>query len=687
MQVEIERRGGIAIVRFSNPPVNALSVRDGLVSAMAAGFHSVANDSTVDGIVIAGRPDGFSAGADISDFDDGPAPADQLRSLFDAIELCPKPVVAAVSGRCFGGGAELAMSCHWRFAEVGASFAFPEVMLGLLPGGGGTQRLPRLVGAQSALDLMLGGKAVDAQRSLELGLVDQMVSEDVVQAAADFVARGVNVRRTGELDRPLDLHRAVATAREKANHSPKRQIVECVGSIASHDLSEGLAFEARQFDALLASPQSLALRHGFFGRRTAARIPGAAKGEARHIKAVTIVGGGLMGTGIAQALLSAGLEVTLVEKRGEALARARETLEKAISRQIEKGSISRAVGEARLDALSLTGSMADGAGADLFIEAVFEDMDVKRQVFAEMEMFARPDAILATNTSTLDVDRIAAGTGCPDRVVGLHFFSPAHVMKLLEVVRGAKTSTETLLTAMRFAKAIGKSPVAAGVCDGFIGNRMFEEYLRQAWFLLEEGALPEQVDRALTDFGMAMGPVAVMDLAGQDIGWSIRKRRALEQPDRPYSRIPDLVCEKGRFGQKTGAGFYLYPNGRTANTDPEIERLICEESARIRLQRRDISDEEIVARCIFALVNEGAKILREGIAYRPVDIDVVWLDGYGFPAWRGGPMHYADRLGLPNVLARIDSFAAGRHSWAWEPASLLIDLTRTGRKFQSLNAD
>ncbi len=429
-----------------------------------------------------------------------------------------------------------------------------------------------------------------------------------------------------------------------------------------------------------------ALRHGAEARALAARVPGLEGVAPRAIASVAVVGGGLMGTGIAVAILNAGLRVTLIEPRDDARSRAGASIAKTIHRDVDKGRIDGATAGLRIAALSMAGDLQSAADADLVIEAVFEEMSVKREVFGALDRIVGPDTILASNTSTLDLDAIAACTTRPDRVVGLHFFSPANVMKLLEVVRGAATSPATLASAMHFGAAIGKSPVAAGVCDGFIGNRMFEEYLRQAWFLLEEGALPAQLDGALTDWGMAMGPCAVMDLAGQDIGWSIRKRRAVEQPDRPYSRVPDLVCELDRYGQKTGAGFYRYSDGRRAEHDPEIDALIAAESARIGLDRRVIGDDEIVERCVFALVNEGAKILGEGIAARPLDIDVVWLDGYGFPATRGGPMHFADSYGLPRILAAIERLAGGRHGWAWTPAPLLVELVRDGRNFGSLNA-
>jgi 3-hydroxyacyl-CoA dehydrogenase len=683
LNVEIEQHGATALIRFVHPPVNALS--RGLVEALRRAMSAGIADAEVEAIVLSGGASAFSAGADIRDFAEGPGYADALRGLFDLVERARKPVVAAIEGVCLGGGGELALACHWRVANRAARFGFPEVTLGLLPGGGGTQRLPRLVGAGAALDLMLGGKAVDAARALALGLVDGVAAESAETEALALAAACPAVRRTGDMPPAPDTAQAVEAARSRAKGLAHTRIVDCVAAAGAGDLRVGLTLEAALFAELLGSIPSRALRHGFLGRRIAARVPGLEATRPAAIGAVTVVGGGLMGTGITLALLAAGLEVTLVEPRPEARDKARDTIARTVRRDVEKGRLSDGAATAQLDHLRMAADVAEGRDADLFIEAVFEDMEVKRTVFGAMEAAARPDAILASNTSTLDLDAIAALTQRPERVVGLHFFSPANVMKLLEVVRGARTSPETLVTAMAFAKAIGKSPVCAGVCDGFIGNRMFEEYLRQAWFLLEEGALPAQIDAALTGWGMAMGPVAVMDLAGQDIGWSIRRRRAIEQPDRPYSRIPDLVCELGRFGQKTGAGFYRYPDGRTAEPDAGIDALVIAESVRLGLARRDIADEEIVERCVLALINEGARIVGEGIAYRPVDIDVVYMDGYGFPARRGGPMFHADALGLPNALARIRQLAEGRHGWAWEPAPLLVELADKGADFNSLN--
>jgi 3-hydroxyacyl-CoA dehydrogenase len=682
LQVEVERRDKVALLRFSNPPVNTQSVAG--VGVIADAFAALVADPAVAAIVVSGGPRIFSAGAQITEFDGDPSKIDANRAMIEAFEASAKPVVAAINGVCMGGGLELALACHYRVAAETARIGLTEVTLGVLPGGGGTQRLPRLIGAKAGLELMLGGRVLNGIQARAAGVVDDVVAGNAEAAALALAELVPTVRRTGEMPVPADLDEALAVAKPRG--LAQRRIVGCVAAIATHDFARGLRVEADLFSELLGSEESRGLRHAFFGRRIAARVPGLEGVKPAKIGHVAVIGGGLMGTGIALALLNSGLEVTLVEPRAEALDKARATITGTILRDVEKGRIEADVADARVAALTGAREIVAAAEADLLIEAVFEDMEVKRQVFEAMERVARPHAILASNTSTLDLDAIAGFTASPERVVGLHFFSPANVMKLLEVVRGARTAPETLATAMAFGRAIGKSPVAVGVCDGFVGNRMFEEYLRQAWFLLEEGALPAQLDGALKRWGMAMGPVAVMDLAGQDIGWSIRKRRAAEQPDRPYSRIPDLVCELGRFGQKTGAGFYRYPDGRTAEPDPEIDALILAESARLGIERREISDAEIVERCIYALINEGAKILGEGIAHRAVDTDVVYLDGYGFPGERGGPMYFADRVGLPSVLERIEQFAAGLQGWAWKPAPLLVELARSGRNFASLDA-
>ncbi|MEQ1717826.1 MAG: 3-hydroxyacyl-CoA dehydrogenase NAD-binding domain-containing protein, partial [Hyphomicrobium sp.] len=513
-----------------------------------------------------------------------------------------------------------------------------------------------------------------------------------IPGAIAFVQTGIK-GTTALTPRPTSLRSldpaAIDTVRQAQGQKRKRSlnrapgcILQCVEAAATGNFADGLVIEARLFSELLASEASQGLRHAFFGQRQVAIIPGMPESiKPQSIAKTAVAGAGLMGTGIALTLLNAGLPVTLVEPRTEALDKAGASIAASLKRDVEKGRITLDTATARFAALECASDLAATASADLIIEAVFEDINVKRQVFAALDAAAKPSAILASNTSTLPLDVIAGFTKRPGQVVGLHFFSPANIMRLVEIVRGAETELQVLATAMEFVKRLGKVGVVAGVCDGFIGNRIFEEYLRQVYQLLEEGALPQQIDTALENWGMAMGPLRTMDLAGQDIGWSIRQRRAAEQPGRPYSKLPDLVCELGRFGQKTGKGFYLYRDGRTAETDPDIDALVIGHSADIGMTRRSISDDEIVSRTVLAMVNEGARILAEGIAYRAVDIDMIYLNGYGFPAERGGPMFYADRLGLQNVLKTIEGYAQGSNGWSWEPAPLLVALAKSKSHF------
>jgi 3-hydroxyacyl-CoA dehydrogenase len=687
MAIKRSTEQGVAVIRIAHPPMNVLSIGDGVVPALMEAIEAALAEPGLHAIVLAGDGRLFCAGADIKDFDGDPGATNVVRTLMDQVEGAPKPVVAAIHGMALGGGLELALASHYRIAQAGTKLAFPEVTLGILPGAGGTQRTPRLIAPARAIAMMTDGKPVDAAAS---GLVDRVVEGDPVAAALAFLAEKTRPPRpTGAMPAQPGLDEAVNAARARlrphALNPAPAAILDCV-ALAGRDLRPALDVEAESFRTLAKTEASLGLRHAFFGQRRVAQIPDLPADVMPHdIRAVTVVGGGLMGTGIATALLAAGLPVTLIEPQEAARTRARAGIAKTIARDVEKGRLSAAKGEERLARLRMADAVEAAAGADLVIEAVFEDMGVKETVFRTLDSVAGPDTILASNTSTLDLDAIAAFSSRPERVVGLHFFSPANIMKLLEIVRGARTAPEVLATAMAFAKRIGKVGVVAGVCDGFIGNRIFEEYLRQAYVLAEEGALSQQIDAALEAWGMAMGPFRTMDLAGQDIGWSIRKRRAVEHPDRPYSGFPDRVCELGRFGQKVGKGIYLYPDGRTAQIDPEIDALLLAYSAEKGITRRAITDEEIVERCVLAMVNEGARIVGEGIAYRPVDVDIIYLNGYGFPAERGGPMFHADRIGLPQVLARIEQFAAGRGSWAWEPAPLLRELAGRGGHFGELN--
>lgn len=688
MQIDNVLSGAVLRLGFHNPPVNALSIGSGFVSRIKDSVSRAIDNSSVNAIVLFGLNDGFSAGADTSELDLPAEKFDFIRELTNLVESSPKLIIAAIEGVCLGGGLELAISAHYRIATNKATFAFPEVTLGLLPGAGGTQRATRLIGATQSLDLLLSGKLIAAKRALEIGLVDSIVEGDPVAAAVDrFNAGDWGVpRRCLSLKIPGDIESAVGAVRNAGRQSRAGQkILECVEATRTHSPEDALSLERNAFNHLLHSSSSRALRHIYSGRKMVARVPGSHRVDTLPIRSVTVVGGGLMGTGIAIALLNSNLRVAVVEYNERARNKCYETIHAAIGRDLEKGRIDHSVSNTRLEALTVCSTIEAARGADLFIEAVYETLDAKRDVLKSIDSVAGPDALIASNTSTLDVDVLASFTSCPARVLGLHFFSPANVMRLLEIVRGAKTSVSTLATAMSFAKSIGKTGVIAGVCDGFIGNRIFEEYLRQAWFLLEEGALPEQIDRALQSFGMAMGPCRVMDLAGQDIGWSIRKRRAIEQPLRPYSKIPDLLCEVGRFGQKVGAGFYSYADSRTPTVDSYVSDLVVAESRRIGIERRAIQDSEIVDRCIYAMVNEGSRILEERVALRPVDIDIVYTDGYGFPKERGGPMFYADQIGLSNILQVMRGYESGRHGWAWIPSKLLIDISQRSLKFDSMN--
>lgn len=693
MDVLVERRQDVAIVTFSNPPVNALSSRAGLVGAIKRVLaEQVASDASA--IVMRGSGRFFSAGADIADFGEDPnKDVGELRELIEAVDATAKPVIMAIHGIALGGGLELALAGHYRVAAPGTKFGFPEVTLGILPGAGGTQRLPRVAGIAAALDLALSGRSIGAEEALRIGLIDELSEGDPLDralAAARRLAGDGVVRRLSE--RTVDSSNELfAQARAQEAARPRKSLARehIITSIeaASGPFAAGLAMEARLFDELMLSEPSRGLRHAFLGERQVQRIVGLDPiTSPEKIATAAVVGSGTMGCGIAIALLSAGLPVTLIDVQSEALDRAVDRIDKTFDDQVKKGRLTVAAADKRKAALSTASDIDAAKEADIVIEAVFEDLAVKRDVLCKLDAVMKPKAILATNTSTLDVDILASFTANPGRVVGLHFFSPANIMKLLEVIRGAATEPRVLATAMDFAKRIGKVGVVAGVCDGFIGNRLFEEYLRQTYFMLEEGALPDQIDGAMERWGMAMGPLRVMDLAGQDIGWNIRKRRAVACPDRPYSKIPDLVCEMGRFGQKTGAGFYRYPEGaRRGVHDPEIDALIIRHSTDLGISRREISDEEIVERCVYALVNEGAKTVGEGFAQRPIDVDIVYLYGYGFPAERGGPMFYADRVGLAKVLDRICALAATREGWAWEPAPLLVDLSGKSETFASLN--
>ena len=690
-QVSYAVRNGVAVVTLDNPPVNGLGheLRSGLVEAL----DRAAGDPGVKAVVLAGAGKVFSGGADIKEFDSPKALAEPtLHTVISAAEESPKPVVAAIHGTCMGGGLELALGCHYRVAAKGAQIALPEVKLGLLPGAGGTQRLPRAVGLEAALNMIVSGAPVPSEHLARAGLFDALLEGDLVEGAVAFAQKVADARplprvRDRKIVHPqpagfLAFAKNTAAAVAKDYPAPHR-CIEALKAATEKPFEEGLRIERELFLQLFQTPESRALRHAFFAERAASKIPDVPEDTpARPVKLAAVVGAGTMGGGIAMNFANAGIPVKLLEVKPEALERGVATIRKNYEGSAKKGKLSAAQVEERMALVQPTLAYADLAEADLVVEAVFEDLGVKKAVFEELDRVARPGAILATNTSTLDVNRIAAFTKRPQDVLGMHFFSPANVMKLLEVVRGERTAKDVLATVMGVAKRMKKTAVVSGVCDGFIGNRMLDGYLRQCLFLVDEGASPQQVDRALERWGWVMGPFRVSDLAGNDIGWAIRKRMYVEHPEVRYSRIADKLCELGRFGQKSGAGWYRYePGRRDAMPDPVVDELIQAHRRELRLEPRRISDDEIVARCAFALANEGARILEERIAQRAGDIDMVYLTGYGFPPYRGGPMFYADTVGLPKVLATIEKFSQGYMGEVWKPAPLLVKLAKEGKKF------
>jgi len=698
MSASYEVRDGIAVITLNNPPVNGLG--HATRCAIADGLDKAQADASIRGIVLTGAGKAFSGGADIREFNTPKMMQEpNLHSVIRTLEACSKPVVAAIHSVCMGGGLELALGCHYRVASPGAAIALPEVKLGLLPGGGGTQRLPRALGVENALNMIVSGEPVKSELlAMAPGqkLFDRIIDGDLLAGALAY-AREVADKRPLPLVRNLKCEHPNAdayfqfarnTVKAMAKNFPAPlRCLECVAAAVSKPFEQGLQFEGEQFMALLHTPESKALRHAFFGERAASKIPDVPESTPlREIRSVGMVGAGTMGGGISMNFLNAGIPVTIVETTQEALDRGVGVMRKNYEGQVKKGKLKQDKLDQRMALLKPTLDFNELKNADLIIEAVFEDMGVKESVFKKLDAVAKPGAILATNTSTLDVDRIAAFTKRPQDVVGMHFFSPANVMKLLEVVRGAKTAKDVLATVMAISKKIKKTAVVSGVCDGFIGNRMIEQYSRQAGFLLDEGCTPQQVDKAIEKFGFAMGPFRMGDLAGNDIGWAIRKRRALEHPDLRYSKTADLLCEKGRYGQKTGAGWYDYRAGkRDAIPNAEVEQMIAEHRKAIGITPRKIGDDEIVHRLVYALVNEAARILEEGIANKASDIDMIYLTGYGFPLWRGGPLCYADTVGLYNVVQAMKRFAANPHDDAsfWQPAPLLARLASEGKTFTS----
>ncbi|MEO8937873.1 MAG: 3-hydroxyacyl-CoA dehydrogenase NAD-binding domain-containing protein [Burkholderiaceae bacterium] len=695
MTATTQLKSGIAVITVDNPPVNSMSLaaRQGIV----AGMEQALSDPSVTAIVLTGKGKSFCAGAEIKEFNTPAAYAEpSLATVIELIENATKPVVAAINGIAMGGGLELALGCHYRVAVAGAQIALPEVKLGILPGAGGTQRLPRVVGVELALNMIVSGTPIPSEKLAKTALFDRMIEGDVVERAIAFAHEIADRRplpkiRDIKIDFPLyEGFFAFARNTVKAvakNYPAPLKCVDCVEAAVTKRFGDGIAFERAAFLELVQSPESKALRHAFFGERAASKIPDVPEDTpTRPIRNAAVIGAGTMGGGIAMNFANAGIPVKILELKQEALDKGLATVRKNYENTLKKGKLTQEKFDERVGLITGTTNYEDIRDADIVVEAVFEEMGVKETVFRKLDEVMKPGAILASNTSTLDVDQIADFTKRPQDVIGTHFFSPANVMKLLEIVRGRKTGKDVLATTMGLSKKLKKTGVVSGVCDGFIGNRMIEQYSRQAGFLLEEGALPEQVDKAVEKFGFAMGPFRMGDLAGNDIGWAIRKRRYVEKPNMTYSKTADLLCEMGRYGQKTGAGWYDYkPGNRAAIPNKGVDEMIVAESKRLGIERRKITDEEIVQRLVFALVNEGAQILEDGIAMRASDIDMVYLTGYGFPIFRGGPMCYADTVGLQKVVMKMEQFGkardAARQGKSWVPAPLLAKLAAEGKSF------
>ena len=698
MTAEYQVHGDVAVITMNNPPVNGLGFATRL--AITDGLSKANADAAVKAIIITGAGKAFSGGADIKEFGSPKALQEpNLLSVILAVENSTKPVIAAMHSVCMGGGLELALGCHYRIAAPGCSVALPEVKLGLIPGAGGTQRLPRVLGVEVAMNMMVSGEPIKSEMLAMLPgqkLFDKMAKspETLAEEALAYAKTVADVRplplvRNLPCKHPLgdayfQFARNMVTGMSKNFPAPVKN-VDIVEIATKKKFDEGMAAEREIFIALMQTPESKALRHLFVADRAASKIPDVPADTAqRAINSVAVIGAGTMGGGISMNFLNAGIPVKMLEMKQEALDRGIATIRKNYESQVKKGKLKQDKYEQRMSLLTTTLSYDDLKGTDMVIEAVFEEMGVKEAVFKELDRVMKPGAILASNTSTLDVNKIASFTKRPEDVVGMHFFSPANVMKLLEVVRGEKTAKDVLATVMGVAKKIKKTAVVSGVCDGFIGNRMVEQYGRQGGFLLDEGCTPAQVDKAIEKFGFAMGPFRMGDLAGNDIGWAIRKRRVLEKPDMIYSKTADLLCEMGRFGQKTGAGWYDYAAGkRDAIPNADVIKMIEAHRKAKGITPRKVSDEEIVQRLVYSLVNEAARILEEGIASKASDIDMVYLMGYGFPIYRGGPMNYADQVGLFNVVQSMKRFALNPLDDAkfWEPAPLLAKLAAEGKTF------
>ncbi|TCR70387.1 3-hydroxyacyl-CoA dehydrogenase NAD-binding domain-containing protein [Bosea sp. BK604] len=687
--VRLTNRGAVAIATIDNPPVNALSAN--LRAALLQAVTKAAAEPEISAIVIAAAGRTFVAGADISEFGKPPV-SPLLPELLAAIEASAKPVVAAVNGAALGGGLELALACHARVAAPAAKLGLPEIRLGLIPGAGGTQRLPRLIGGAKAFAMMLSGESVSAEEGLALGLVDGVIAGDLLDAACAvaemLAANGKPVPISAKTDRLNaaergDFELVAKSALEKAAEMPNvAALVESVRNAFDLPFEQGLAAERALFVKLIADERSKALRYVFFAEREAARVPGIdASVKPRPLARAAVIGAGTMGGGIAMCFANAGIPVTLIETSRDLVEKGYARVRDTYGFSVKRGSLSEAERDERMALIAPAVGLQAAADADIVVEAAFEEMGVKQQIFGELDRIAKPGVILATNTSYLDIATIAAATSRPQDVIGLHFFSPANVMKLLEVVRPAGTAEDVVATGIALGRKLGKVAVVVGNCFGFVGNRMLAQRTRAAERLLVAGALPHEVDAAVTGFGFKMGPFAMSDLAGGDISWRMRKSLGLK------AAVADALCEAGRFGQKTGKGYYLYPEGaRAGQRDQEVEALIARISADQGVTRRAFSADEIVARLLDPMVNEGARILEEGIAARPGDIDIVWLNGYNWPAWRGGPMHWADTVGLATIVGRLEAQAAETGDASLEPAPLLRRLAAEGKGFSDLKA-
>jgi 3-hydroxyacyl-CoA dehydrogenase len=695
--VSYEVRGSIGLIQINNPPVNALSVNKGVLQGLLDAIKSGDHDPQVNAFLLIGGGKNFSGGADISEFGKPKAPGmATLSDLLDYMDTVTKPIVAALSGPTMGGGFELSLTCHYRLASQETIVGLPEVKLGILPGAGGTQRLPRIIGAEQALELITTGAFISAEKAKSLGIVNEIIDGELLEGSIKWIKRALrselpvvrvserSVKTNEDPEAFITKARAVAEKKWRGYPAPLR-IVECIDAAINKPFKEGMKIERENSEALIPTDESKSLRHLFFAERQANKVDGISKEvPIARIQSVSVIGAGTMGTGIAMNFLNVGIPVTIIDTNNETLQKGIDTIKKNYLSTVEKGRLSAEDRDRRVALLQGSTALSSVSESDLVVEAVFEEMAVKKAIFLELDSVAKPSAILATNTSTLDVNEIASVTQRPEKVIGLHFFSPANVMQLLEVVRADKTSQEVVATSMSLAKKIKKIPVCVGVCDGFVGNRMIHTYLREAEYLIEEGALPQQVDHAIESFGFAMGPFRMCDLAGLDIGWAIRKRRKSEGlVSKRYVSIPDHLCERGWFGQKTGGGYYTYESGsRVPIVNPEVNAIVENASSEKGITRRSIEANEIVDRLMYALINEGASILAEGVAQRASDIDVIYAAGYGFPRYRGGPMFYAQTIGLANVVEGIKHYSNQAHGEHWQLSPFLSDLAQKNQTFE-----